>query len=102
MREALQRLSIPVHVIHGDHDDFAPIEIAERLVKETRTRGSIRFERVAGANHFLTDGPAELLLGRLEACIPAAPKTGWRLPALPRLNWLAPAALKSAGETARA
>lgn len=102
MRDALRRLSIPVHVIHGDQDDFAPIEIAEKLVKETRTRGPIRFARVAGANHFLTDGPTDLLLGHLEACIPAEPKPGWRLPALPRLNWLSPFAPKSVGGAARA
>jgi len=38
MRQALKRLRTPVHVIHGDADDFAPIGAAERLVKEMRTR----------------------------------------------------------------
>ena len=51
--DALTRLRVPVHVIHGDADDFAPIEVAEALVSETRTRRPVRFERVPGANHFM-------------------------------------------------
>jgi pimeloyl-ACP methyl ester carboxylesterase len=90
MRAALKRLSVPVHVIHGDRDDFAPIELAERLAKETRTRRPIRFAAVPGADHFLTDGPIEALIDHLEACIPAARPAGWRLPSLPSFNWLAP------------
>jgi pimeloyl-ACP methyl ester carboxylesterase len=84
MRAALARISVPVHVVHGEHDDFAPIEIAEQLVKETRTLAPIRFARVPGANHFLNDGPAETLLACLEACIPAEPALSgirWRWPA---------------------
>jgi pimeloyl-ACP methyl ester carboxylesterase len=85
MRDALTRLKLPVHVIHGDADDFAPIEAAEALVAETRSRGPMHFRRVPGANHFLNDGPVDLLLACLEDCIPAAkpafqwPK-GWSLP----------------------
>ena len=101
MRAALERLTVPVHVLHGDRDDFAPIELAERLAKETRTRRPIRFARVPGADHFLNDGPTEALVACLESCIPptAAP---WRLPALPKLNWpmfrpLARAATSPAG-----
>ena len=71
MRDALRHLRIPVHVIHGDQDDFAPMEIAQRLVSETHMRAPIRFQLVEGANHFMNDGPAELLAS-LEACIPAA------------------------------
>lgn len=87
-RQALARLKIPIHVIHGDQDDFAPIEIAERLAQETRTRTPIRFQPVQGANHFLNDGPTDALLAAIEACIPAP--VAWRLrwPALPRLPWL--------------
>ncbi|MDO8325014.1 MAG: alpha/beta hydrolase [Phenylobacterium sp.] len=70
MHAALRRLKVPVHVVHGDKDDFAPIELAEKLVAETRTRRPMRFERVSGANHFLNDGPAEDLLATLEGCIP--------------------------------
>src|SRR5215469_979705 len=72
MRAALKRLNVPVHVIHGDADDFAPIEIAERLVKETRTRFPMRFIRVPGANHFMNDGPVEVLMSCLDRCIPVA------------------------------
>ena len=70
-RRALMQLNIPIHMIHGDKDDFAPIEVAERLAAETVTRQPIHFVRTAGANHFLNDGPAEQLIAALEACIPA-------------------------------
>ncbi|MGH6956043.1 MAG: alpha/beta fold hydrolase [Caulobacteraceae bacterium] len=89
MRQALKRLKAPVHVIHGDADDFAPIELAERLAKETRSRVPIRFARMHGANHFLNDGPVDLLMGALERCVPAlpAPRPLFRLPALPSFSW---------------
>jgi pimeloyl-ACP methyl ester carboxylesterase len=77
---ALAGLSIPIHVIHGDEDDFAPIEVAERLALETCTAVPIRFQKVEGANHFLNDGPAEALLEAIEACLPPAvaqPKPIW-------------------------
>ena len=70
VRAVLARLRLPVHVIHGDRDDFAPIEIAEQLVAETRARRPLRFHKVDGADHFLNDGPTEVLLEALEACIP--------------------------------
>jgi pimeloyl-ACP methyl ester carboxylesterase len=81
-RRALARLSIPIHMIHGDKDDFAPIEAAERLAAETVTRQPIQFMRTAGANHFLNDGPAEQLLAALEACIPARKPWTFRWPRL--------------------
>ena len=90
LHAALRGMRTPVHVIHGDKDDFAPIEIAERLVAETRAQRPIRFERVAGANHFLNDGPVEPLLAALEACIPPhRPLLPIRLPAFnwPRLHF---------------
>lgn len=82
-RRALSQLTIPVHMIHGDRDDFAPIEAAERLAEDTPTRRPIRFVRTAGANHFLNDGPAHELIAALESCLP--PRLGWtfRLPKLP-------------------
>lgn len=92
LHRALARVRVPVHVVHGDKDDFAPIETAERLAAETKTRRPIRFERVPGANHFLNDGPVEPLLAALEACIPvrrpllAWPKIAWRRPAWLRLG----------------
>lgn len=95
LHAALRVMKVPVHVIHGDRDDFAPIEIAEKLVAETRARRPIRFERVAGANHFLNDGPVEPLLAVLEACIPRRrPLLAFELPALnwPKLNFSAWAA----------
>ncbi|HEY9233480.1 MAG TPA: alpha/beta hydrolase [Phenylobacterium sp.] len=87
LRAALSRLRIPVHVIHGDKDDFAPIEIAERLVAQTRARRPIRFERVAGANHFLNDEPVGPLLAALEGCIPVRKPFRLRLPRLPAMSW---------------
>jgi pimeloyl-ACP methyl ester carboxylesterase len=89
MRQALKHLNVPVHVIHGDADDFAPIELAEKLVAETRSRIPMRFWKMPGANHFLNDGPVDLLIGALENCIPAPAKApAFRLPTLPKLGWL--------------
>jgi pimeloyl-ACP methyl ester carboxylesterase len=89
-KRALARLRIPIHMIHGDQDDFAPIEVAERLAAETMTRQPIHFVRTPGANHFLNDGPVEQLLAALEACIPVRkpwtfpwPAFGLKLPRLP-------------------
>jgi pimeloyl-ACP methyl ester carboxylesterase len=81
-KRALGRLTIPIHMIHGDKDDFAPIEVAERLAAETVTRRPIQFMRTEGANHFLNDGPAEHLLAALEACIPARKRWTFRWPTL--------------------
>ena len=83
-KRALSRLTIPIHMVHGDKDDFAPIEVAERLAAETVTRNPIRFMRTEGANHFLNDGPAEHLLAALEACIPARKTWTFRWPQLPK------------------
>lgn len=82
-KTALKALSIPIHLIHGDQDDYAPLEAAERLAAEMDTAMPITFHRVKGANHFLTDGPVEALLKAIEACVPqeAAPprrRSRWR------------------------
>jgi pimeloyl-ACP methyl ester carboxylesterase len=77
-QRALANLRIPIHMIHGDKDDFAPIEVAERLAAETVTRAPIHFIRTEGADHFLNDGPAEQLIAALEACIP--PRKRWTFP----------------------
>jgi pimeloyl-ACP methyl ester carboxylesterase len=83
MRRHLPRLNVPVHLVHGELDDFAPIETARRLVREARTRHPLRFEAVPGANHFFNDGPAERVLDALEQCIPPArPDRTWRWPSL--------------------
>jgi pimeloyl-ACP methyl ester carboxylesterase len=81
---ALPRLRAPVHVVHGDADDFAPIEAAMRLVKAARTRRPVKFVAAPGADHFLNDGPPQMLIDTLENCLPPARKP-WRLtwPALP-------------------
>ena len=81
-KRALAKLTIPIHMIHGDKDDFAPIEVAERLAAETVTRRPIQFMRTEGANHFLNDGPAEQLLAALEACIPVRKRWTFRWPTL--------------------
>ena len=85
-KRALAGLTIPIHMIHGDQDDFAPIEAAERLAAETVTRRPIHFIRTAGANHFLNDGPVEMLLAALEACIPARKRWTFRWPKLAAIN----------------
>jgi pimeloyl-ACP methyl ester carboxylesterase len=85
-KRALSRLTIPIHMVHGDKDDFAPIEVAERLAAETVTRSPIQFMRTEGANHFLNDGPADQLLAALEACIPARKTWTFRWPQLPKLG----------------
>jgi pimeloyl-ACP methyl ester carboxylesterase len=83
---ALSRLRIPIHMIHGDRDDFAPLEVAERMAAETVTRRPIRVVRTQGANHFLNDGPAEVLIAAIEGCIPKrAPIWTIRWPKIPVL-----------------
>jgi pimeloyl-ACP methyl ester carboxylesterase len=69
VRLALQRLKLPIHVVHGDLDDFAPIEVARALAERTIGPGFGRFHLVKGANHFLNDGPTTELLAELERVI---------------------------------
>jgi pimeloyl-ACP methyl ester carboxylesterase len=57
-------------VIHGEQDDFAPIAVAKLFAAEALVGRPARFEAVPGANHFLNDGPTEVLLRTLEASIP--------------------------------
>lgn len=84
-KRALARLNIPIHMIHGDKDDFAPLEVAERMAAETVTRRPIRLVRASGANHFLNDGPVDELLAAIESCMP--PRLSWtfRWPKMPAL-----------------
>ena len=70
MRAALETLSIPVHSVHGDRDDFAPLQVAQTLCR--RDKGGWRFTVAPGANHFLNDGPVAPLMAQLEAAIPSA------------------------------
>jgi pimeloyl-ACP methyl ester carboxylesterase len=101
-KRALAQLTIPIHMVHGDKDDFAPIEVAERLASETTARNPIRFVRTEGANHFLNDGPAEQLIEALESCIPVRkPWTlGW--PQLPAFDLAKAWGLAFGGRAARA
>ncbi|HEY2658302.1 MAG TPA: alpha/beta hydrolase [Caulobacteraceae bacterium] len=85
MYKALARLKTPIHVIHGDKDDFAPPDAAELLVAET-LRPAMRFHLAPGADHFMNDGPPEALLALLETCIPVQKQAWWRRP-LPKLSW---------------
>jgi len=101
-KSALANLRIPIHMIHGDQDDFAPIEAAERLASETVTRTPIQFIRTPGANHFLNDGPAEQLLAALEACIPARKRWTFRLPRLSGFDLPRALGLSRPRETAQA
>lgn len=86
LHAALRRVNAPIHVVHGDKDDFAPIGLAEKLAAETRTRRPMRFVPVPGADHFLNDGPTDVLIEAIEACIPTKPPFQWRLPPWVRLG----------------
>ncbi len=86
LHAALRRINAPIHVVHGDKDDFAPIALAEKLVAETRSRRSMRFVAVPGADHFLNDGPTDVLIDAIETCIPSRPALQWRLPAWARFG----------------
>jgi pimeloyl-ACP methyl ester carboxylesterase len=81
MRAALLKVRAPIHLIHGEADDFAPIEAARRLAAEIHARNAGRFHAVAGATHFLNDGEAQAVIAALEACVPAPrPAFAWRWP----------------------
>ena len=71
VREALSRLPAPIHILHGDEDDFAPIAAARALADDLAAHADVRFTALAGANHFLNEGPPELVLAHLEAAIAA-------------------------------
>ncbi|HWF01763.1 MAG TPA: alpha/beta fold hydrolase [Caulobacteraceae bacterium] len=82
-RTALGQIAAPVHMIHGDADDFAPLATARRFAADAPTKTPVRFEVAAGADHFLADGPAERLVDIIERCIPAAPlRPRWSWPRL--------------------
>ena len=72
-REALSRLSMPIHIVHGENDDFAPIAAARALAAALSGLADIHFRPVAHGDHFLNEGPPELLLAHLEAAIASAP-----------------------------
>lgn len=70
VREALSRLPMPVHVLHGDLDDFAPIDVAQALAGLRGPGKPVRFQTISGADHFINDGPVDALLRLIETCIP--------------------------------
>jgi pimeloyl-ACP methyl ester carboxylesterase len=70
--ELLSLYPLLITFVHGDKDDFAPIEVARRVARTTLVPS--KFIEVKGADHFLNDGPAETLLDCLEAAMdPTAP-----------------------------
>jgi len=56
-----------ITIIHGDRDDFAPIEVA-RAIADT-TLAPARFVEIRGGNHFLNDGDPEQVIAWLETAI---------------------------------
>ena len=56
-----------VTIIHGDEDDFAPIEVA-RAIADT-TLAPARFIEIKGGNHYLNDGEPEQLIAWLETAM---------------------------------
>ncbi|MBI5940918.1 MAG: alpha/beta hydrolase [Caulobacterales bacterium] len=89
LHAVLGRVTVPLHILHGDADDFAPIDSAERFYDRLRSHRSARatFRRVAGADHFLNDGPPEALIALLEDCLPRATALD-RLRAMRLPRWL--------------
>jgi pimeloyl-ACP methyl ester carboxylesterase len=88
VRDALSGLSMPIHVIHGDQDDFAPIATAQALVEDLAHKPNLVFTPVPGANHFMNEGPPEMVLAPLEAVIAGVPSDAPRASLLDRLaSW---------------
>ena len=56
-----------VTIIHGDKDDFAPIEVA-RAIADT-TLAPARFIEIRGGNHFLNDCEPEQVIAWLESAL---------------------------------
>jgi len=63
----LNRFPFLITIIHGDKDDFAPIEVARAIADTTLV--PTRFMEIRGAKHFLNDYPPEQLLAWLETAI---------------------------------
>jgi len=77
----LNRRPFLVTFIHGDKDDFAPIEVARRAAQMTLAPS--RFIEVAGGDHFLNDGPPQVLLDCLETAISGRGALREVIPAMP-------------------
>ena len=72
MREALSRLSMPIHIVHGDNDDFTPIAAARALAEDLARTANVTFTAVEHANHFVNEALGEQVLALLEPAITAA------------------------------
>jgi pimeloyl-ACP methyl ester carboxylesterase len=82
VREALRRLTMPIHIVHGDEDDFAPIDAARDLAEDLAGMANVSLTVVPHANHFLNEGPPELVLAPLETAIASAPREPAPAPSL--------------------
>lgn len=70
LNRVFRRLShhpLLVTFIHGDQDDFAPLEVARRVAEMTMIPS--RFIEVTGADHFFNDEDADTIIACLEAAI---------------------------------
>ncbi len=76
VRQALRDLTLPVHIVHGDRDDFAPLEAAAWMAAEAGDNA--RMTVLEGADHFVNDGPIQRVLGLIEDSLPALQPTPLR------------------------
>ena len=84
VHRALRGVRAPIHMIHGDADDLAPIAVARAFALQARSRRPISFQAADRAGHFLNDEPPDRLISALEACIPPSPPArNWSWPRLP-------------------
>jgi pimeloyl-ACP methyl ester carboxylesterase len=56
-----------VTIIHGDKDDFAPIEVARAIADVTLAPA--RFIEIRDGNHYLNDGDPEQMIAWLETAM---------------------------------
>ena len=63
----LNRFPFLITIIHGDKDDFAPIEVARAIADTTLV--PTRFIEIKGGNHFLNDCPPERVIAWIETTI---------------------------------
>jgi alpha-beta hydrolase superfamily lysophospholipase len=57
-------LNIPVHIVHGENDPIVPVENTEKFIQRAEIP-RLDFERVAGAEHRLTE-QLPLILGHID------------------------------------
>src|SRR5207244_91374 len=63
----LNRFPFLITVIHGDKDDFAPIEVAKAIADITLAPA--RFIEIQGGDHCLNEQPPDQMLAWLETAI---------------------------------